>query len=303
MEAAMRSVGRVGGRALVLACALACSGVTGLAAQSLVRGQLQHASSGQPVVGAVVELLGLADERFGATVSDSVGMFRLVAPGPGEYRVRVLHADYERIVSETLRVLKDGEGVDLVLFLGIQGYELAPLQVIGRADARMLSGRESFERHQALGKGRFITAEEIMAKKPPGASHVLRAEEGVIPFALPDGSMGYRALRGAKPCIYTVINGQWAGRSGLVMVDSGRGVIAATEAMVNAITTPNRDGPIRHPGLDALLSPEEIAGIEFFREFNEVPEEWKREAWQGGDGAFGGLQACGLVVIWTRAAW
>lgn len=289
--------------ALWLACGLVAVGSAPLAAQSLVRGQLQHASSGQPVADAVVELLGLADERFGATLSDSLGLFRLVAPGPGEYRVRVLHADYERVVSETLRVLKDGEGVDLVLFLGIEGYELAPLHVVGRAEARLLSGRESFERHQMLGKGRFITAEEIMAKKPSGASHVLAAEEGVIPFALPDGSMGYRALRGAQPCIRTVINLQWPGQSGLMMVSSGRAVVAATEAMVNAITTPNRDGPIRHPGIDALLSPDEIAGIEFYREFNEVPDEWKREAWKDGDGSFGGLAACGLVVIWTKAAW
>lgn len=302
MEAAMKSRGWVAGRALVLTCALAYFGSAPLAAQSLVRGQLEHAPTGQPVTGALVELLGTAGERFGATLSDSVGLFSLVAPGPGDYRVRVVHADYDNVLSETVRVERAGEGVDLVLFLGIQSYELAPIQVVGRAAARLLSGRESFERHQALGKGRFITAEEIMAKDLHSASQMLIGEEGVTPLAMPDGTMAYHPLRGIQRCLRTVVNGQWNSLTppirtfealGRTRQGVGESFIEAVERMAVEATTPDREGSrLLTRGIDDLIEPGAIAGVEFYRENDEIPEEWRRE-----------IGRCGLVMIWTKAAW
>ena len=299
---AIRSVAVAVAVAVGLACGLAGAGPAPLEAQSLVRGQLEHASSRQPVAGAVVELLGTARERFGATLSDSLGLFSLVAPGPGAYQVRVVHPDYETVLSEPLQVDRDGEGVDLVLFLGIQGYELAPIQVMGRSDARLLSGRESFERHRALGQGRFITAEEIMAKNLRAASQMLIGEEGVIPLAMPDGTMAYHPLRGGRRCLRTVVNGQWNSLTppirtfealGRARMGVGEGFIEAVERIAEEQTTPDRAGTrLLTRGIDDLIDPSAIAGVEFYREVGEMPEEWRREV--GG---------CGLVMIWTRAAW
>ncbi|MEX0891578.1 MAG: hypothetical protein WEB88_05350 [Gemmatimonadota bacterium] len=114
-------------------------------AQSLVRGRLEHAPTGTPVRGAVVELLGTSQERFAATLSDSLGAFYLV------------------------------------LYLGIQGYELAPLEVRGRAQrsqARLTRGRDSFQAHRLLGKGRFLTAEDVHGMNLPAVSHLLLGEKG-----------------------------------------------------------------------------------------------------------------------------
>ena len=55
-------------------------------------------------------------------------MFLFELPGPGRYQVRVVPAEYAVTVSETFTVDSARSVVELVIYLGIQGYALAPLE-------------------------------------------------------------------------------------------------------------------------------------------------------------------------------
>ena len=303
----MRRVRRA--RVLLLASALATLLPTGGAqAQALVRGKLEDARTGAGVPNAVVELLGTAGERFGATLSDSLGTFTLSAPGPGSYQLRAVHADYPPALSAVLTLDEDQQVVDFRLYMGIEGIELAPIEVVGRSTMKLTRGQDIFAANQRLGKGRFITAEEIRLRNPPATSYILQGEEGVAPSALPDGTMVYTPTR--TLCVHVIVDGLWRSTTPRITFMGPSAVVAATEAYVERVTNPRGSDPFAGWGIgaisvDAVLMPEDYGGMEFYREHDEVPEFWIQHAMDANmqliaqDLRF----SCGLLVMWTRGGW
>ncbi|MEX0891573.1 MAG: carboxypeptidase-like regulatory domain-containing protein [Gemmatimonadota bacterium] len=291
--------------ASVLAALLPASGVE---AQTLVRGKLEDARTGAGVAAAVVELLGTAGERFGATLSDSLGAFTLPAPGPGTYQLRAVHAEYPPALSTRLTLDEDQQVVDFRLYMGIEGIELAPIEVIGRSTMKLSRGQDIFDANQRLGKGRFITAEEIRLKNPPATSYILRGEEGVAPSGMPDGTMVYTSTR--TLCVHVVVNGQWRSTTPRIRFMRPRAIVAAHEAYIERIANPRTSDPFAGMGgwaisVDAVLMPEDIAGMEFYREDDENPEFWIQHAMDANEHQIAqDLRfSCGLLVMWTKGGW
>ena len=63
------------------------------------------------------------------------------------------------------------------------------------------------------------------------------------------------------------------------------------KVLVNRLPLPRPMRSVPQPTGFELL-PRHILGIEVYREFDEVPEELRMEA-----------HPCGLINLWTRAAW
>jgi len=272
--------------------------------QTRVRGLLLDERTSTPVPGAVVEILGTAGERYGATLSDSAGMFVLSAPGPGRYQVRAVHADYAPTLSTAFALDEDNELVDLRLYVGVEVVRLAPIEVIGRSSFRLMRGRDIFNANQELGLGRFITAEDIAARDPHGISYMLQGEDGIIPNGMPDGSMMYTPTR--TLCVVSVVDGIWRSTTPRIGFIGPGAMVAAYESMTRRITNP-RSVAIHETSVtvDQVIMPEDVAGFEFYRESSEVPEYWVKHARNANEIQLAqNLRfSCGLLVMWTKGGW
>lgn len=236
-----------------------------------------------PVTEAVVELLGTDGERFDVGVTDSVGAVPLSIPGAGQYQLRASHAEYGTTLSEVMTFAAD-EWKDVRLFLGIESYRLAPIEVVGTSKrAKLTRGQAFFDAHRRESRGgRFITRAEIAAMGAEVVSEVFRQEEGVITSMELVGSRIVPTLKSLRGwgCLYVYVN------------------------LLRGGATPNFAGQSGDLSIDTYLDVDFIEGIEFYREFNEVPREWVHLAWPPDDGTTMTVPApCGLMIIWTRAAW
>lgn len=107
----VRSVG-CGGMVIVLWAGVACP----VAAQTF-QGRVVDDRDEQPVPTALIRLLDENGDQRGLSIADSAGMYRLEAPGPGQYRIEAARLGFENFETPLLEVtVRDGTyPVDLLL--------------------------------------------------------------------------------------------------------------------------------------------------------------------------------------------
>ncbi|HEX6913168.1 MAG TPA: carboxypeptidase-like regulatory domain-containing protein [Longimicrobium sp.] len=103
-----------------------------LAPAQTVQGRVTEAGSGDPVSGAIVLLLDEAGARRGATLSDPAGAYRVTAPAPGTYRLRVERVGYAASTSPPVR-LEPGQTVERALAAESRRVVLEPVVATGAA--------------------------------------------------------------------------------------------------------------------------------------------------------------------------
>lgn len=275
--------------------------VPAAAQRPVVEGRVLEGATEAPVVGAIVELLGPRGERFAAVLSDTTGAFRLEAEGPGTYAVRAHHNSYGMARSPVVE-LRAGETRVLQLTLVYSGYVLPRLRVEVEAAPLLPVGRASFEAHRALGKGVFIDSIRLAEKKPGFFTDALRAEEGIWPTLNSRLYPVYVFPRAPNNCAFTYVNplrppkvhdfGGAARQRG-----PPAGIYALTRAM-NGDTIVSARLRGAHDGgffghVDNFFDPRDLAGIELYREGDEVPAD------------LAPLKhgRCALIIVWTKAAW
>jgi len=272
------------------------------AQRPVVEGRVLAGDTGAPVAGVIVELLGPRGERFVAVLSDSAGAFRLEADGPGTYAVRAHHNSYGMARSPVLE-LRAGETRVLQLELVYAGYVLPPLRVEVEAAAMLPVGRESFEAHRALGRGVFIDSIRLAEKKPGFFTDALRAEEGIWPTLNSSLYPVYVFPRAPGGCAFTYVNPLRVPKATEFPPDAAgkrgtpAGIYALTRAMngdtiVSARLNGAHDGGL-FGHVDNIFDPRDLAGIELYREGDEVPPD------------LAPLKhgRCALIIVWTKAAW
>lgn len=154
------------------------------------------------------------------------------------------------------------EDLELDIRLEINPVELEPMLVERRA-SRVTPGRDLVQRHQMLGKGVFLSGTLIEAADPHYTLDAFRQVEGIMV----NGSE-LVAMRGPYRCLKYLQNNL----------------------------------PLRHEsGYNAIL-PKDIAAVEIYREFAEVPPDLRFEALDM-DVKTGQVRHCGLVNMWTKGAW
>ena len=241
-----------------VACAVALLALTTspLEAQ-FVRGLALDAETGQPVAEASITFVAEGRGGAGTTVrSDSLGRFAMAAPEPGGYRLRVRRIGYKEATSGLL-VLEEGMAMEVEMRLAPAASALQPLRVFARRSWREW-GKDGFERRRALGKGVFLAPDDIDRVDPRLVTDYLRRVPGIQVFYHGGDSTEIRSLRGHR-CLRILVNR-------LPMFDGG------------------------------LPFPHEVAGVEVYREFREVPEEFRYLALRAGG-------SCGIVNFWSRRAW
>ncbi|MFQ5704769.1 MAG: carboxypeptidase regulatory-like domain-containing protein [Gemmatimonadales bacterium] len=109
-----------------------------------MRGKVAVLDIADPIPSAVVFLLGVNDEVFGATVTDSAGRFELRVSEPGTFVLRVHRVGYVPASSEALS-LPEGRILDVRVNMRPDATMLEGVTVYG---IRLTPGQAEFERRK-----------------------------------------------------------------------------------------------------------------------------------------------------------
>jgi hypothetical protein len=219
---------------VLAACFPARSAAQGAGEYSLI-GTITSADA-EPVAGAEVTIRSRGDRELRQVQSDSLGHFAAahLADIPSAVRVRAFG-----FIARTVQVPEPGEShrVSMAVTLERAAAQLSNMAVTAAApdsDSKLADYRE---RKATNSFARFIDGDEILRRKPPFVSEMLRGIGGVSLIA--EGRMGNVVqIRGCTP---------------LVWVDG-----------------------VRMPGaqLDEVAAPEDVAAIEIYNSFAGIPARY-----------------------------
>ena len=182
--------------------------------------------------------------------TDGRGRFELGPFRPGTLSLRARRLGYEQRTVQ-VDVGTGGQRSSVEIVLRAVPQELEDVYVTASSHGR-LSG--FYHRKQQRGTfGRFLDQEEIRRAGPRNPSDLFRNVPGISFAATPNGGNAIR-IRGCQP---------------MVRVDDQR--------------VPGAE-------LDELVSPSDIAAIEFYSSASGIPAQYVER----------GNRLCGLILVWTK---
>jgi hypothetical protein len=200
-------------------------------------------------------LLDEAGEKLAGTLTDSTGLFGLSSTRGGAHLLKAERVGYRTATTPAME-LGAADTLRVEFRLSVQAVLLSPMVVT--VQPRRLTGalRDFYQRAERRAWGSFITREEIDRRHPGHTTDLLLTSPGVqvVPTRFGRNTV---LLRGGCPA--------------RVYLD-GIGV------------------RLHGTSIDDLVRPQELEGIEVYRNEAEVP------------GQYGGLSngGCGAVLLWTR---
>jgi len=247
-------------RLFLVAAVMAAVAAQPAAAQS-IRATVRDAATGAPVAEALVRVAAEDGALVSSGFANEGGVVVLRVRRPGTYRVEAERSGY---TAAAVQVDAGGPQVQVELRMGRRPFVLDTVVVFGqRRDER---GRHGFERRRSLGLGVFLDSATLAqrARTAPWVGDILRGVPG-LQMDRPRGRATVpRSVRGWR-CMVTLVDGR---RMDLV---------------------PPRE-------LHHVIAPSDLKGVEVYREFSEVPEEFRGSVYQG-------MYPCGAVLYWTRVRW
>jgi hypothetical protein len=185
-----------------------------------------------------------------STRTDARGRFDLGRFASGTLSLRARRLGYEQWTLQ-VEIGAAGQPTSLEIILLDKAAELEDVYVTASSHGR-LSG--FYQRKQQRGTfGRFLEQEEIRRMGPRNPSDLFRNVPGISFAASPNGGNAIR-IRGCQP---------------MVRVDEQR--------------VPGAE-------LDELVSPSDIAAIEFYSSASGIPAQYVER----------GNRLCGLILVWTK---
>jgi hypothetical protein len=256
---------------LVLTVLLAGLGPGGLAAQ-YVHGVVTYVHTDAPVNGATVWVFDAAGRAQGGATTGSDGRFSIPVTRDGPVTVYVEHPSAWAMMDGPVNASYSEN--TMVLF-ALQPSPIALEGMHVEVEARPLTlARTGFYERRQVRPGVFLDPEVLNRRKPLATTDVLRSMPGVRILESREVGLGSFPIMsyaertqldpGLPPCFPRVV------LDGLVVNTGGR-----------------EGGPTN---LDALVHPVNLQAVEVYRSPAEAPVEFG-----------GGLAACGMIVLWTRA--
>jgi hypothetical protein len=251
------------GRWCILAAVLALL-IAGPAAAQSIRAVARDAATGAPVSEAMVRVEAQDGSVAAAGFTDASGTVVLRVRRAGPYRVQAARTGY---APASVGVEVGGAEARVELAMSQRPFALDTVVVFGvPRDER---GRQGFERRRALGLGVFLDSAYLEPRMggAPYVGDMLRGVPGVY-LRRVGGATVPRSVRGWR-CMVLLLDGFPLG----LRFDDGGG----------------RE-------LHHVVGPRDIKGVEVYREYSEVPREFRQYATNG-------RYNCGVYVYWTRARW
>jgi len=273
---------------------LLLAAVSAEATAQRLRGRLLDLETDEPIPAGILTLLTENGVRVATAVSDQGGYWVLRVPRPGTFLVEAKRIGYQPWIDGPVEI-RAGDDWESVYLLRPAAVALDPVEVSAEATERYLNLTGFYERQKA-NFGHFITREDIERRAGSKVTDVLASVPGVrlVPTGDPFGKLtvqmrGSQLSRGGicRPRIFVdgVIYNR--GDSRLRGVDDWGNPERALEPDVTA-PLPNQ---VIEPGIDEIVHPSNIAGMEIYRSGAQVPAKF------GG----GNIETqCGVIAIWTR---
>ncbi len=224
-----------------------------------IQGTVVDQKTDEPIQFASVALVTKEGSITKMAITDSEGAYRLTAPAPGIYSLRVDVAGYN-----TLNGIQFRARVSQVLTFDLRVWdftELAPVVVEAEREPFAPGPLAGFYERQKVGRGHFITREEMELKGSSRFTDVLRNAPMVkiVPLRSSYTVRFKNVVRisGDCPPVLWVDNVSW----GSIDLDGG----------------PDRE-----------LFPSDLEGIEIYSP-TQVPPRFSSTA-----------ALCGVVVVWTK---
>jgi hypothetical protein len=239
-------------------------------------GLVTEGEGGRGLAGATVALNGQV-----VAVTDSAGAFS--APGSvvvwGTNELTVEHRAFsDRSVSDRVWVSNSNETLDLVVALDVVPVALPGVDV--PVQSSRLADEGFCERREQYRSATFMTREEI-------AERNTRTTEDLFRGAL-NGAGMTRTIRQTNPTLGP--GGQNAPAQSFGRAEEGRPclpIFHLNGLRIGEVTAPQ--GSSIALGLNQLVHPEDIEGIEIYESISRIPAEYAPVG-----------SVCGVVLIWTR---
>jgi hypothetical protein len=262
-----------------------------------ILGNLVDSITGAPVPAATIELL--AQDRStiqGQTISNVNGQFRVSAPSPGTYYVKVWRLALDTLIHGPVETAL-GSPVMLQLRVRAHPIQIKPLDVRIEARVRFLLDRGFYDR-QMVGAGVFLTPEELANR---GAfldtRELMRTVPGVLfpsdPSFVVTGTQscgqGWRRMNDTCVLSQERRTPPMLTRSGLA---TANGMPCLPAIYLDGLLVQN-SGDVAEAEREfdlTTIAPAQIIAIEAFRSAAEVPVQFG-----------GGSASCGAVLVWTVA--
>ena len=272
--------------ASIVAFAIA-GAATPLSAQ-IIHGRLLQEGTLAPLTGASVQLLDASGNELNRLVTTNEAGTFAMRVDPGRYTLRIRRIGFSPLVTPVIN-LAENEVFEGTYRISPVAVRLATERITAKRSLEW--GRDGFARRKALGQGIFLGRSDLNEKDQRDFASLLTGVDGirVEGFGKVTSTEGWR-------CLYFMVN--------KVPVSSVPGAVP---------------GSSTYPTLEDLVpTGHEVMAIEVYREFKEVPPELKLDAWPGSAGVAApravpnrGIQVgrrqqdtpCGLISVWTRAAW
>ena len=277
---------------LIVAMLLAVVGSRPATAQQL-RGRLLELQSDAPIPVGVVTLLRTDGRPVAASLTDSLGNWRLVAPEAGSYLVAARRIGYQPWIAGPVEV-RDAEDLRFLFHLRRAPVLLTPEYTTARTTQRQLELAGFYERQRA-DFGLFLTPDAISKRNAARISELLLGLPGVRLVATADGSAGgthiqLRAgnLSAGGICRPRIIV------DGVLFARGDARPRRVDDAIAQSLEQAVEDEMQRIEkgmSIDDIAPASAIAAIEVYRTSSQVPVQ------------FGGASietSCGVIVIWTR---
>ena len=234
------------------------------AATQSIRAAVRDAATGAPVAEAMVRVETPEGVLVGAAFVNGEGVAVVRVRTPGRYVVEARRAGYYDAAG---MVEAGGEQARTELRLARRPFTMDTVVVYGQR--RNERGRQGFERRRSLGLGVFLDSAYLSMRSgaAPYVGDMLRDVPGVY-LVRRAGATVPRSERGWR-CMRMLIDGR-------------------------PVELTFRDGGRRE--LHHIIGPRDVKSVEVYREFGEVPPEYRQYAESTGGN-------CGLYLYWTRAGW
>jgi hypothetical protein len=238
----------------------------------VVRGRVTDGVSGQPVVGASIELFERDLTLRAAARTDADGVFAMLPP-PGRYTVRVTHAGHRTVDSKELRAAAT-DTLNFEIHLPPLPLGLTGLDVTARR--RTTRDPSGFYRRQQVETGIFVGPGEIEEIRPTRLPDLLRSVPGFLFYPSSGGEMLWVAGhgRGCTPTVY--LDGGLARRG--TSTDRGEPGFVEDEGLL----------------LDEIINLAQLAALEVYQDGTDSPVRFRPVGEVGGGD-------CAVVVLWTKA--
>ena len=234
------------------------------AAAQTIRAMARDAATGAPVAEAMVRVEAADGTLVASGFADAGGVLVLRVRRPGTYRVEAQRTGYQ-----PAEVRVEAAGARVVAEIAMTQRPFAMDTVVVYGEQRNERGRQGFARRRSLGLGVFLDSAYVAQRsgRAAFAGDLMRGVPGLFVEHTPRGGAVPRSDRGWQ-C--------------MVMLLDGRPVQQFQR------------GTRRR--LSDIIGPADVVAMEVYRDWSEVPAEFRQYADSG-------PYRCGVYLYWTRVRW